>query len=63
MVLAALACVDVVVPFEEDTPFELIKLLRPDVLVKGGDYKVEQIAGHDVVLVSGALGEGCGSSL
>ena len=37
--------VDAVVMFEEDTPLELIKLLMPDVLVKGGDYTVEQIAG------------------
>ena len=43
MVLAALRCVDAVVIFEEDTPLELIKTVRPDVLVKGGDWKVEQI--------------------
>lgn len=47
--LAALSTVDLVVPFNEDTPLELIVLLRPDVLVKGNDYKPEQIAGHDVV--------------
>ena len=44
-VLAALAMVDRVVVFEEDTPLELIRRLRPDVLVKGGDYTVETIVG------------------
>ena len=44
-VLAALAMVDAVVPFEEDTPLELILHLRPDVLVKGGDYTVETVVG------------------
>ena len=44
-VLAALSMVDAVVPFEEDTPLELIKHLRPDVLVKGGDYTEATIVG------------------
>jgi len=44
-VLAALRSVDLVTPFAEDTPEELIKALRPDVLVKGADYKVEDVAG------------------
>jgi D-beta-D-heptose 7-phosphate kinase/D-beta-D-heptose 1-phosphate adenosyltransferase len=44
-VLAALAAVDCVVVFEEDTPFELIRALRPDVLVKGGDYTEASIVG------------------
>ena len=44
--LAALGCVDAVVLFEQDTPTELIKLIRPDILVKGGDYKPEQLAGR-----------------
>jgi D-beta-D-heptose 7-phosphate kinase/D-beta-D-heptose 1-phosphate adenosyltransferase len=44
-VLAALAMVDAVVPFEQGTPLELIRLLRPDVLVKGGDYTIETIVG------------------
>lgn len=48
-VLAALECVDYIVPFEEDTPLELIKLVRPNVLVKGGDWRVENIVGRDVV--------------
>lgn len=51
--LAALEVVDAVVIFEEDTPLELIKLVQPDVLVKGGDWKPEQIVGSDVVLASG----------
>src|SRR5690606_27630716 len=42
-VLAALTCVDHVVPFEEDTPVELIKLARPDLYVKGGDYTEETL--------------------
>ncbi len=53
MVLAALHFVDYVVIFDEETPYELIKALQPDVLVKGADYKVEQIAGHDIVLAKG----------
>ncbi len=51
--LAALDCVDWVVPFGEDTPQRLICALLPDVLVKGGDYRPEQIAGADCVLVAG----------
>lgn len=52
-VLEALACVDAVIIFEEDTPLELIKLIQPDVLAKGGDWKAEQIIGSDVVLSKG----------
>lgn len=52
-VLAALASVDWVVPFCEDTPERLICRLRPDVLVKGGDYHPSQIAGADCVLAAG----------
>jgi D-beta-D-heptose 7-phosphate kinase/D-beta-D-heptose 1-phosphate adenosyltransferase len=47
--LAGLACVDVVVIFDETTPEELISLLEPDVLVKGGDYTVDQVAGAEIV--------------
>ena len=39
--------VDEVIIFEEETPFNLVKELRPDEIVKGGDYKVEDIAGHE----------------
>jgi rfaE bifunctional protein nucleotidyltransferase chain/domain len=48
-VLAALEMVDYVTLFHEDTPYELISLLRPDVLVKGGDWKKEDIVGADIV--------------
>jgi len=51
--LAALACVDAVVIFEADTPLELIKLVQPDILVKGGDWKVAQIVGSKEVLENG----------
>jgi D-beta-D-heptose 7-phosphate kinase/D-beta-D-heptose 1-phosphate adenosyltransferase len=54
VMLEALACVDWVVPFDEDTPRELIGQILPDILVKGGDYTaIEQIAGHDHVLQNG----------
>lgn len=46
-VLAALACVDAVVLFNQDTPTELIEQIRPDILVKGGDYTPEQVAGRE----------------
>ena len=52
-VLAALDCVDYVVPFDEDTPRRLIARILPDVLVKGGDYAVDQIAGHEEVAANG----------
>ena len=52
-VMAALAAVDAVVLFEEDTPLELIRLLKPNVLVKGGDYTVETVIGHEDVIASG----------
>jgi D-beta-D-heptose 7-phosphate kinase/D-beta-D-heptose 1-phosphate adenosyltransferase len=48
-VLASLACVDAVVIFSEDTPFELIQALRPDVLVKGADYTLDKVVGADLV--------------
>lgn len=51
--LAALAVVDAVVVFEEDTPINLIRHVLPDILVKGGDWKPEQIVGSDVVLARG----------
>jgi len=53
LLLASLLIVDAVVIFEEDTPLELIKLIMPDVLVKGGDYTVEQIAGAKEVIANG----------
>ena len=45
--------VDAVVIFEEDTPLELIKSIMPDVLVKGGDYTIEQIVGAKEVIANG----------
>ena len=48
-VLAALGCVSLVVPFDEDTPYELIKQVRPDHLVKGGDWTPDKIVGADFV--------------
>lgn len=52
-VLAALESVSAVVLFDEETPYELIKTLQPDVLVKGADYQIEQIVGGDIVLGRG----------
>lgn len=52
-VLGALSSVDWVVPFSEDTPQALIERILPDILVKGGDYKIEEIAGHAAVLANG----------
>jgi D-beta-D-heptose 7-phosphate kinase/D-beta-D-heptose 1-phosphate adenosyltransferase len=52
-VLAALGCVDYVVEFNEDTPLRLIEAIRPHVLVKGADYKAEQVVGRDFVEAHG----------
>lgn len=52
-VLASLRFVEAVTLFEEDTPFELISFLKPDILVKGGDYTEETIVGADVVKANG----------
>ncbi len=49
MILASLVFVDYVVLFDEPTPYNLIKLVQPDVLVKGSDYKKEDIVGYDIV--------------
>ena len=51
--LAALHAVDAIVVFNEDTPLELISFLKPDILVKGGDYSIDTIVGADVVLKNG----------
>jgi rfaE bifunctional protein nucleotidyltransferase chain/domain len=50
---ASLLCVDAVCLFDEDTPQELIELLKPDVLVKGGDYTLDQIVGSSFILNNG----------
>ncbi|MGB6538868.1 MAG: D-glycero-beta-D-manno-heptose-7-phosphate kinase [Xanthobacteraceae bacterium] len=52
-VLAALEAVDLVVIFEQDTPLELIELVRPNVLVKGADYAKEEVVGHDLIEAAG----------
>jgi len=52
-IIAALQCVNAVVLFNEETPYELIKLVQPDVLVKGSDYKPENIVGYDIVIAKG----------
>lgn len=52
-VLAALASVDMVIPFGEATPYDLIKSIIPDVLVKGGDWTPDQIVGSDIVISNG----------
>ena len=52
-ILAALHSVDAVVLFDDDTPYELIKKIQPDILVKGADYKIENIVGYDIVTSRG----------
>jgi rfaE bifunctional protein nucleotidyltransferase chain/domain len=51
--LENLRCIDCVEVFTEDTPYDLVQAVLPDVLVKGGDWKVEEIVGHDIVLGNG----------
>jgi rfaE bifunctional protein nucleotidyltransferase chain/domain len=53
LILASLSFVSKVVLFDEDTPYELIKFVQPDVLVKGSDYKAEDIVGYDIVTAKG----------
>jgi D-glycero-beta-D-manno-heptose 1-phosphate adenylyltransferase len=53
MVLASLSFVNAVVLFNEETPYELIKVVQPDILIKGKDYKVKEIVGYDIVLAKG----------
>lgn len=52
-VMSAVRYVDAVVIFNEPTPYELIEMIRPDVLVKGGDWQIDQIVGADIVQASG----------
>lgn len=47
-VLEELRCVDQVIIFEEDTPYELIKEIAPDIITKGGDYTVNEVVGHEL---------------
>lgn len=66
--LAELRSVDYVVPFDEDTPFQLIEEVKPDVLVKGGDYEVGSVVGANSVISCGGrveivpLLEGCSTT-
>lgn len=53
VVMASLRFVDAVVIFDEDTPYNLINSIQPDVLVKGADYRPEDIVGYDVVMAKG----------
>lgn len=55
MLLAALHFVDAVVLFDEDTPYELIRQVQPDILIKGADYSPENIVGADIVLEKGGI--------
>jgi D-glycero-beta-D-manno-heptose 1-phosphate adenylyltransferase len=52
-IMATLECVDAVILFDEETPYELIKTVQPDILVKGADYKPENIVGYDIVTAKG----------
>lgn len=52
-VLSNLKCVDFVISFDEETPFEIISKVIPDILVKGGDWKLDQIVGRDIVEKNG----------
>ena len=53
IIINAINCVDMVVGFDENTPDKIIKELLPDVLVKGGDYSINQIVGADTVIANG----------
>lgn len=53
LIMASLQFVSKVVLFDEDTPYNLIKIVQPDVLVKGADYKPEEIVGYDIVTAKG----------
>lgn len=52
-ILACFSFIDAVVLFEEDTPLNLIKIIKPDILVKGGDYEAEKIVGYEEVIANG----------
>jgi len=60
VMLASLLMVDAVILFSDETPYELIRSILPDVLVKGAEYRIEEIAGFDVVLASGGRVERIG---
>ncbi|MCS7245827.1 MAG: adenylyltransferase/cytidyltransferase family protein [candidate division WOR-3 bacterium] len=48
-ILSSIEYVDIIISFDEETPYEVIKFLRPDILVKGGDYKIQDVVGRDLV--------------
>ena len=53
ILLGALKFVDAIIVFSEETPKNLIQIIKPDILVKGGDYKISNIVGHDIVKENG----------
>ena len=53
LLLASLLFTDKIIFFDEDTPLELIRFIQPDILVKGSDYKPEEIVGYDIVKAKG----------
>jgi rfaE bifunctional protein nucleotidyltransferase chain/domain len=53
MIIASLQFVDAVILFDEDTPYQVIKAIEPDVLVKGADYTIDKIVGADIVMARG----------
>ena len=53
LILASLRFVEAIILFDEDTPYDLISMIKPDVLVKGGDYTEETIVGADIVKANG----------
>jgi len=53
LMIASLKFVDAVILFDENTPYQLIKTIKPNILVKGNDYEPEKIAGYDIVKASG----------
>lgn len=55
IIIASLMFVDAVILFDDETPYNLIESIKPDVLVKGNDYKIENISGYDVVINNGGV--------
>jgi len=53
VLLASLSCVDAIILFDEETPYDLINIVQPDILVKGSDYKPHEIVGADILEKSG----------
>ena len=53
LLIASLRFVDYVILFDDETPYELINEIKPNVLIKGSDYSIEEIVGHDIVLENG----------